>query len=172
MAIRQIRLDGDEILTKKCRVVKEITPRQEELINDMIETMYDADGVGLAAPQVGVLRRIAVIDVGEGPIVLVNPEVIEADGEQTGQEGCLSVPGKVGIVTRPNHVKVKAYNEKMEEFEIEGEELLARALVHEIDHLDGHVYTEIVEGDLMDVTYENPEEGEEEVNAPLSDDKQ
>ena len=172
MAIRQIRLDGDEILTKKCRVVKEITPRQEELINDMIETMYDADGVGLAAPQVGVLRRIAVIDVGEGPIALVNPEVIEADGEQTGQEGCLSVPGKVGIVTRPNHVKVKAYNEKMEEFEIEGEELLARALVHEIDHLDGHVYTEIVEGDLMDVTYENPEEGEEEVNAPLSDDKQ
>ena len=172
MAIRQIRLDGDEILTKKCRVVKEITPRQEELINDMIETMYDADGVGLAAPQVGVLRRIAVIDVGEGPIVLVNPEVIEADGEQTGQEGCLSVPGKVGIVTRPNHVKVKAYNEKMEEFEIEGEELLARALVHEIDHLDGHVYTEIVEGDLMDVTYENPEEGEEKVNAPLSDDKQ
>lgn len=160
MAIRQIRLDGDEILTKKCRVVKEITPRQEELINDMIETMYDADGVGLAAPQVGVLRRIAVVDVGEGPIVLVNPEVIEADGEQTGQEGCLSVPGKVGIVTRPNHVKVKAYNEKMEEFEIEGEELLARALVHEIDHLDGHVYTEIVEGDLMDVTYENPEEGE------------
>lgn len=172
MAIRQIRLDGDEILTKKCRVVKEITPRQEELINDMIETMYDADGVGLAAPQVGVLRRIAVIDVGEGPIVLVNPEVIEADGEQTGQEGCLSVPGKVGIVTRPNHVKVKAYNEKMEEFEIEGEELLARALVHEIDHLDGHVYTEIVEGDLMDVAYENPEEGEEEENAPLSDDKQ
>ncbi len=160
MAIRQIRLDGDEILTKKCRVVKEITPRQEELINDMIETMYDADGVGLAAPQVGVLRRIAVIDVGEGPIVLVNPEVIEADGEQTGQEGCLSVPGKVGIVTRPNHVKVKAYNEKMEEFEIEGEELLARALVHEIDHLDGHVYTDIVEGDLMDVTYEKPEEGE------------
>lgn len=172
MAIRQIRLDGDEILTKKCRVVKEITPRQEELINDMIETMYDADGVGLAAPQVGVLRRIAVVDVGEGPIVLVNPEVIEADGEQTGQEGCLSVPGKVGIVTRPNHVKVKAYNEKMEEFEIEGEELLARALVHEIDHLDGHVYTEIVEGDLMDVTYESPEEGEEEVNAPLADDKQ
>ena len=172
MAIRQIRLDGDEILTKKCRVVKEITPRQEELINDMIETMYDADGVGLAAPQVGVLRRIAVVDVGEGPIVLVNPEVIEADGEQTGQEGCLSVPGKVGIVTRPNHVKVKAYNEKMEEFEIEGEELLARALVHEIDHLDGHVYTEIVEGDLMDVTYEKPEEGEEEVNAPLAGDKQ
>ena len=158
MAIRQIRVQGDEILNKKSRIVKEITPRQEELIKDMIETMHDADGVGLAAPQVGVLRRIAVIDVGEGPIVLVNPEVIETSGEQTGQEGCLSVPGKVGIVTRPNYVKVKAFNEKMEEFEIEGEELLARALVHEIDHLDGHVYTEIVQGELMDVTYEEPEE--------------
>ena len=158
MAIRQIRLDGDEMLTKKCRVVKEITPRQEELINDMIETMYDADGVGLAAPQVGVLRRIAVIDVGEGPIVLVNPEVIEADGEQTGQEGCLSVPGKVGIVTRPNHVKVKAYNEKMEEFEIEGEELLARALCHELDHLEGVMYVTKVDGDLYDVSEEEEEE--------------
>ncbi|MBQ9390585.1 MAG: peptide deformylase [Lachnospiraceae bacterium] len=161
MAIRQIRVQGDEILNKKSRIVKEITPRQEELIKDMIETMHDADGVGLAAPQVGVLRRIAVIDVGEGPIVLVNPEVIETSGEQTGQEGCLSVPGKVGIVTRPNYVKVKAFNEKMEEFEIEGEELLARALVHEIDHLDGHVYTEIVQGKLMDVTYEEPEEEDE-----------
>ena len=162
MAIRQIRLEGDEILNKKCREVKEITPRLKELIQDMLETMYDADGVGLAAPQVGVLRRIAVVDVGEGPIVLVNPEVIEADGEQRGQEGCLSVPGKVGIVTRPNHVKVKAYNEKMEEFTVEGEELLASALVHEIDHLDGHVYTEIVEGELLDVTYEQSEEGEGE----------
>lgn len=161
MAIRQIRVQGDEILNKKSRIVKDITPRQEQLIQDMIETMHDADGVGLAAPQVGVLRRIAVVDVGEGPIVLVNPEVIETSGEQTGQEGCLSVPGKVGIVTRPNHVKVKAFNEKMEEFEIEGEELLARALVHEIDHLDGHVYTEIVEGELMDVTYEEPEEEDE-----------
>lgn len=161
MAIRQIRVQGDEILNKKSRIVKEITPRQEELIKDMIETMHDADGVGLAAPQVGVLRRIAVVDVGEGPIVLVNPEVIETSGEQTGQEGCLSVPGKVGIVTRPNYVKVKAFNEKMEEFEIEGEELLARALVHEIDHLDGHVYTEIVQGELMDVTYEEPEEEDE-----------
>lgn len=161
MAIRQIRVQGDEILNKKSRIVKDITPRQEQLIQDMIETMHDADGVGLAAPQVGVLRRIAVVDVGEGPIVLVNPEVIETSGEQTGQEGCLSVPGKVGIVTRPNHVKVRAFNEKMEEFEIEGEELLARALVHEIDHLDGHVYTEIVEGELMDVTYEEPEEEDE-----------
>ena len=162
MAIRQIRVEGDEILTKKCREVKEITPRLEELIEDMIETMHDADGVGLAAPQVGVLRRIAVVDVGEGPIILVNPEVIEEDGEQTGQEGCLSVPGKAGIVTRPNHVKVKAQNEKMEEVEIEGEELFARALVHEIDHLNGHMYTEIVEGDLFDVRYEEPEEDGEE----------
>ncbi|MCR4612258.1 MAG: peptide deformylase [Lachnospiraceae bacterium] len=158
MAIRQIRVEGDEILTKKCRDVKEITPRLEELIGDMIETMHDADGVGLAAPQVGVLRRIAVVDVGEGPIILVNPEVIEADGEQTGQEGCLSVPGKAGIVTRPNHVKVKALNEKMEEIEVEGEELLARALVHEIDHLQGHMYTEIVEGDLFEVRYAEEDE--------------
>ncbi len=161
MALRQIRIEGDEILNKVCRPVKEITPRQQELINDMIETMYDADGVGLAAPQVGVLRRIAVIDVGEGPIVLVNPEVIETSGEQQGTEGCLSVPGKAGMVTRPNFVKVKALNEKMEEFEVEGEGLLARALVHEIDHLDGHVYTELVEGELFDVKYE--EESEENI---------
>ena len=157
MAIRQIREQGDVILTKKCRDVKEITPRLKELIGDMIETMHDADGVGLAAPQVGVLRRIAVVDVGEGVIILVNPKVIESDGEQTGQEGCLSVPGKAGIVTRPNHVKVKAYNTDMEEFEVEGEGLLARALVHEIDHLEGHMYTEIVQGDLFEVTYEDPE---------------
>ena len=162
MAIRQIRLQGDEILSKKCRDVKEITPRLEQLIEDMIETMHDADGVGLAAPQVGVLRRIAVVDVGEGPIILVNPKVTMTEGEQTGQEGCLSVPGKAGMVTRPNHVKVKAYNEKMEEVEIEGEELLARALVHEIDHLEGHMYTEIVEGDLFDVKYEDDESDEKE----------
>ena len=160
MAIRQIRLQGDEILGKKCRDVKEITPRLAQLIEDMIETMHDADGVGLAAPQVGVLRRIAVVDVGEGPIILVNPKVIMTEGEQTGQEGCLSVPGKAGMVTRPNYVKVKAYNEKMEEVEIEGEELLARALVHEIDHLEGHMYTEIVEGDLFDVKYEDDESEE------------
>ncbi len=167
MAIRQIRVEGDEILTKKCRDVKEITPRLEQLIDDMIETMHDADGVGLAAPQVGVLRRIAVIDVGEGPIILVNPEVIETDGEQTGQEGCLSVPGKAGIVTRPNFVKVKAFNEKMEETIVEGEELLARALVHEIDHLSGHMYTEIVQGDLFEVRYE-----EEDSESNDSDDSE
>lgn len=157
MAIRMIRQDGDEILTKKCREVKEMTPRLLELIQDMIETMHDADGVGLAAPQVGVLRRIAVVDIGDGPIVLVNPRIVDSDGEQTGQEGCLSVPGKAGIVTRPNHVVVEAKNDKMEDITVEGEELLARALAHEIDHLEGHMYTEIVEGDLFEVRYEEEE---------------
>ena len=158
MALREIRIQGDEVLTKVCRPVKEMNHRTLELIDDMIETMYDADGVGLAAPQVGVLKRIAVIDVGEGPIVLVNPEILETSGEQTGQEGCLSLPGKAGDVTRPNYVKVKAYDEEMKEYIIEGEELLARALVHEIEHLDGHMYTEKVEGPLYDVKYADEEE--------------
>ena len=158
MAIRQIRVQGDEVLEKVCRPVKEITPRIATLIDDMIDTMYEYDGVGLAAPQVGILRRIAVIDVGEGPIVLVNPEVIETSGEQTGEEGCLSLPGKSGQVTRPNYAKVRAFNENMEEYEVEGEELLARALLHEIDHLDGHMYTEKVEGGLHDVTYGEEDE--------------
>ena len=127
-------------------------------IEDMIDTMYEYDGVGLAAPQVGILRRIAVIDIGEGPIVLVNPEVIETSGEQTGEEGCLSLPGKSGQVTRPNYAKVRAFNENMEEYEVEGEELLARALLHEIDHLDGHMYTEKVEGVLHDVNYGEEDE--------------
>lgn len=158
MAIRQIRVHGDEVLEKVCRPVKEITPRIATLIEDMIDTMYEYDGVGLAAPQVGILRRIAVIDVGEGPIVLVNPEVIETSGEQTGEEGCLSLPGKSGQVTRPNYAKVHAFNENMEEYEVEGEELLARALLHEIDHLDGHMYTEKVEGVLHDVNYGEEDE--------------
>ena len=119
--------------------------------------MYEAMGVGLAAPQVGILKRIVVIDVGEGPIVLINPEILETSGEQTGEEGCLSVPGKAGTVTRPNYVKVKALNEDMEEIELEGEELLARALCHEIDHLDGRMYVELVEGDLHDVQAEEEE---------------
>lgn len=154
MAIRNIRVMGDEILTKKCKVVKEMTEKNKELIEDMLDTMYDADGVGLAAPQVGILKRIAVIDVTEDasePIVLINPEIIETEGEQTGSEGCLSVPDKVGVVTRPNKVRVKAYNENMELFEIKGEELLARALVHEIEHLDGMLYVDKVEGRLYDV---------------------
>ena len=146
------------MLEKVCRPVKEMTPRIATLIEDMIDTMYEYDGVGLAAPQVGILRRIAVIDIGEGPIVLVNPEVIETSGEQTGEEGCLSLPGKSGQVTRPNYAKVRAFNENMEEYEVEGEELLARALLHEIDHLDGHMYTEKVEGGLHDVTYGEEDE--------------
>ena len=158
MALRQIRVQGDEVLEKVCRPVEKISPRIATLIEDMIDTMYENDGVGLAAPQVGVLRRIAVIDVGEGPIVLINPVVLETSGSQTGEEGCLSLPGKAGQVTRPNYAKVRAFDEEMQEYEIEGEELLARALLHEIDHLDGHMYTELVEGPIHDVTYEVEEE--------------
>ncbi len=158
MALRQIRVYGDDILTKKCREVKEMTPRLKELIDDMLETMYDAEGVGLAAPQVGVLRRIVVIDVGEGPIVLVNPRIIEQDGEQEGMEGCLSVPGKIGQVTRPNHVIVEGLDADMNPVRVEGEELLARALCHELDHLEGVVYTSKVEGELYDAVDEEEEE--------------
>lgn len=135
-----------------CKEVKEVTPRTQELIDDMLETMYDANGVGLAAPQVGILKRIVVIDVtGEDPIVLINPRILETSGEQTGGEGCLSLPGKSGTVTRPNYVKVRAYDRNMKPFEMEGTELLARAFCHEIDHLDGHMYVEKVEGELTDV---------------------
>jgi peptide deformylase len=162
MAIRMIRENGDPVLNKKCKEVKEVTERTRELIDDMFETMYEAQGVGLAAPQVGILKRICVIDVGDDPIVLINPKVLETSGEQTGHEGCLSVPGKSGIVTRPNYVKVIAYNENMEPTEIEGTELLARALMHEIDHLDGHMYTELVEGPLYDVNSEGEEYYEED----------
>lgn len=165
MALRQIRELGDPVLEKSCREVKEMTPRLKELVADMLETMHAYEGVGLAAPQVGILRRIAVIDVGEGPIVLVNPRVVETDGEQTGAEGCLSVPGKAGTVTRPNHVKVEAFNENMEPIEVEGEELLARALCHEIDHLDGVMYVEKVEGDLYEVADDEEDEETEEENA-------
>ena len=154
MALRTIRVQGDSVLTKKSRTVDKMTPRIGELITDMLDTMYDAMGVGLAAPQVGILKRIVVIDVGEGPVILVNPEIVESDGEQTGEEGCLSVPGKSGQVTRPNHVIVKALNEDMEEITVEGTELFARALCHEIDHLHGHMYVELVEGELHDVEYE------------------
>lgn len=158
MALRQIRIMGDEKLEKVCRPVTEMTPRTKELIRDMLDTMYDANGVGLAAPQVGILKRIVVIDVGEGPIVMINPEILETSGEQTGQEGCLSLPGQAGIVTRPNYVKARALNENMESFEIEGEELLARALCHECDHLEGIMYVRHVEGDLFDVGAEDDEE--------------
>ena len=161
MAIREIRVQGDEVLGKVCKEVKAMTPRTLVLIEDMIETMYEAMGVGLAAPQVGILKRLVVIDVGEGPIVLINPEILETSGEQTGDEGCLSVPGKAGTVTRPNYVKVKALDENMEEVIYEGEGLLARAFCHEIDHLDGHLYVEKVEGELHDVTYEEEDFDEE-----------
>ena len=154
MATRKIREIGDEVLTKPCKEVTKITLRTKVLINDMLDTMYEALGVGLAAPQEGVLKRIVVIDVGEGPIVLINPEIIETSGEQSGEEGCLSVPGKSGLVTRPDYVKVRALNEDMEEIELEGEGLLARAFCHEIDHLDGKMYVDLVEGELHDVNYE------------------
>lgn len=155
MALRQIRIHGDAILSKKCREVKEMTPRMKELIGDMLDTMYEAGGVGLAGPQVGVLKRVCVIDIGDGPIVMVNPVLLSSDGEQTGDEGCLSLPGKAGQVTRPNHVIVRAMDENMEEHELEGEELLARAMCHEIEHLDGHMYTEKVVGGLHDVAFED-----------------
>ena len=136
MAIRNIIELGDDILRKKCREVKEINDRTKELIDDMLETMYEANGVGLAAPQVGILKRIVVIDIGEGPVVLINPEILETSGEQTGGEGCLSVPGKIAEVTRPDYVKVKALDEEMNPIELEGTELMARALCHEIDHYE------------------------------------
>ena len=158
MALRTIRVQGDPVLTKKSRPVEEMTPKISELITDMLDTLYDAMGVGLAAPQVGILKRIVVIDVGEGPIVLINPEILETSGEQTGDEGCLSVPGMAGQVTRPNYVKVKALDINMEEVIYEGEELLARAFCHEIDHLDGKMYTELVEGELHKVNYDYDEE--------------
>ena len=150
MALRLIRELGDPVLGKKAKTVKEMSPKLKALIEDMKETMYDSDGVGLAAPQVGMLKRI----------------VLEQDGEQTGWEGCLSVPGKSGQVTRPRHVKAKALDENMQEFIIEGEDLLARAICHELDHLDGHMYVELVEGKL----YTNEEldelmEKEEEAKA-------
>ena len=162
MALRTIRIQGDPVLEKKCREITEVTPKIEELIEDMLETMYEANGVGLAAPQVGILKRLVVIDVGDGPIIMINPVILETSGEQTGNEGCLSLPGKAGVVTRPNYVKARFYDENMDEYEIEGEELLARAICHELDHLDGHMYTEKVEGPLQDVTYEE----EDEENSP------
>lgn len=140
MALRNIVTLGDEVLRKKCRPVGEITERIQTLVDDMIETMHDASGVGLAAPQVGVMRRLFVVDIGDGPIVLINPEIIEMSGEQTGEEGCLSLPGKAGTVTRANYVKIKGLDREGNEQVYEGTELLARAFQHEYDHLDGILY--------------------------------
>jgi len=154
MAIRNIRVVGDEILEKVSKEVTIITPRTKMLIRDMLETMYDIEGIGLSACQVGILKRIFVVDAGEeygeNPYVLINPRILETSGEQSGKEGCLSVPGKHGIVTRPNYVKVLAYDEKLKPFELEATELLARAICHEIDHLDGRLYVGLVEGELLD----------------------
>ena len=161
MAIRTIREIGDPVLRKECKTVKEMTPRTRMLIDDMFDTMYDANGVGLAAPQVGILKRICVVDIGEHPLVLINPEIVEISGEQTGQEGCLSVPGKYGIVKRPNYVKVKAYDADMKEFVLEAEELEARAIMHETDHLKGAMYVDLVLDGLHDVG-DPDEEAEEE----------
>ena len=162
MAIRGVRVMGEEILTKTCKPVKAMTPRIAELIDDMFETMYEENGVGLAASQVGVLRQIVTIDVDDGnQYVLINPEILETSGQQTGYEGCLSVPGKTGVVTRPDHVKVRALNEKMEPYELEGNGLLARAICHECDHLKGKLYVTLVEGELEDVDAPDEEESEE-----------
>lgn len=159
MAIRQVRYDGDEILRKKCKEVKVMNDRTLTLIEDMFDTMYEAGGVGLAAPQVGILKRIVVIDVeDENQYVMINPVIIEKDGEQTGDEGCLSLPGKVAVVTRPNHVICRCLNENMEEIEIEGEGLLARAICHEVDHLDGILYKDVADEPLRDVELLEEEE--------------
>jgi peptide deformylase len=174
MAIRNIRVDGDDILRKVCKPVTKMNERTLTLIDDMFDTMYESNGVGLAAPQVGVLKRIVVIDVmDDNPLVLINPEIIEADGEQIGEEGCLSLPGLSGEVTRPAHVVCKALNEDMEEFTVEGEGLLARCICHELDHLDGKLYKDIVhEGTLhrvdlppVDDEAENDEDADDEADA-------
>ena len=159
MEIREIRKYDNPVRYKVCRPVEKFDERLWELLDDMAETMYEANGVGLAAPQVGILKQIVVMDVDDGnQYVLINPEIIEQSGSQTGQEGCLSVPGKAGMVTRPNHVVVRAYDENMEQFELEGEELLARCICHECAHLHGQLYVDLVEGELMDTTVEPEEE--------------
>ena len=157
MALRTIREFGDEVLNKECKEVTKMTLRTKVLINDMLDTMYEAMGVGLAAPQVGILKRIVVIDIGEGPIVLINPEIIKTEGSQTGDEGCLSVPGKAGIVTRPNEVTVRFTGEDGNTYDLEGTELLARAICHECDHLDGKLYVDLVEGELHDTVMDEEE---------------
>ena len=163
MAIRSIRTIGDAILEKKTKAVKEMTDRLKELISDMFDTMYDANGVGLAAPQVGILKQIFVVDIGDGKqYVAINPEITVVGEEvQTGEEGCLPVPGKEGVVTRPMHIKVKALDQNMKEYTLDASGFLARAFSHENDHLQGILYTEKVEGELEDVVYEELEEEEE-----------
>ena len=168
MAIREIRKEGDPILRKECKTVKEMNELTKILIGDMFDTMYEADGVGLAGPQVGILKKIFVVDVGgeePQPMVFINPEILEKDGEQTGSEGCLSVPGYQGEVTRAEHIRVRAFNENMEEFELEADGLLARCIQHEEDHLHGTLYVDKVNGELVDLSEleeEAAESGEDE----------
>ena len=152
MAIRTIREWPDELLKKTCKPVKEMTPRLKELVQDMIETMHEASGVGLAAPQVGILKRIFVVDIseeGNEPYVCVNPEILEKEGEQFDYEGCLSLPGYSGKVRRAERIRLRAFDENMKPFEVEAEGLLARAFQHEYDHLEGIMYTEEMEGELV-----------------------
>lgn len=163
MALRQIRYDGDDILRKKCKEVKKMNERIATLIDDMLDTMYDANGVGLAAPQVGILKRVVVIDVEyddeeDSSIVMINPVILARDGEQTGDEGCLSLPGKVATVTRPNHVICRYQNEEMETLEIEAEGLLARAICHELDHLEGVLYKDVADSPLRNVETQDLED--------------
>ena len=166
MAIRQVRTMGDEILTKECKPVREMNDRTRELIEDMFETMYENNGCGLAAPQVGIRKRIFVMDVDDGnQYVMINPEILETSGSQTGAEGCLSVPGEYWMVKRPNYAKVRAQDRNGEWFELEGEELIARCICHECDHLDGHLYTEIAYHKLTDEEIEAMHGGAEDEEA-------
>ena len=164
MALRNIVTVGDPVLKKVSRTVTRFNPRLNILIDDMIETLQDSGGVGLAAPQVGVLKRVVVVDTGDEILELINPQIIETSGEQTGIEGCLSVPGKYGIVSRPNFVKVRAQDRNGEWFEAEGEELTARAFCHELDHLDGHLYTEKAERMLTPEELDAMSQGQTEDN--------
>lgn len=155
MALRNIVEQGEDCLTKVCRPVTDFNGRLHQLLDDMAETLEEANGAGLAAPQVGVLRRVCIVINGEGELIeLINPEIISADGEQTGLEGCLSIPGKWGIVSRPNRVRVKAQDRYGKAFEVEGEELTARAFCHEIEHLDGHLFSEHVDRFLTEAELE------------------
>lgn len=152
MAYRKVRTEEEAVLRKVSKEVKQFDDALWVLLDDMADTMYEENGVGLAAPQVGVLKRIFVIDIGDGLIEFINPEVIATDGEQFGEEGCLSVPNKYGNVRRPNYVKMRAQDRNGNYFEIEGTELAARAMLHENDHLDGKLYVDLVEGELFEVT--------------------
>ncbi len=174
MALREIRLEGDPILYKTARPLEKMTDRIKVLIDDMLDTMYDGEGVGLAAPQVGILRRIFVVDTSDedeekDPLIFINPEILETSGEVKWTEGCLSVPGKVANVTRPSYVKLKAYDRDMNGFIMEAEEVLARVILHEYDHLDGHLYPEKAEGPLIDVEdIKEDEDAEVKGKKPIS----